>query len=84
MLLDKQEKLYERQSVLKDLLEACQVSECSLNGAGPSAVEDWAGEFEWDARADDVKLNVFGISTYRANQRQVGIFSLTSLCFISW
>lgn len=40
------------------------------DGASTSA-EDWSGVFEWDARADDVKFNIFGIRKYRANQREV-------------
>lgn len=70
-LLDRQEKLQERQSELKDLLEACEASVSRTQCGGSVGVEDWSGHFEWDSRADDVRLNVFGISTYRANQREV-------------
>ncbi|KAK8614748.1 hypothetical protein V6N13_068542 [Hibiscus sabdariffa] len=33
--------------------------------------EDWSGSFDWDSRADDIRFNVFGISSYRPNQREV-------------
>ncbi|OAE23294.1 hypothetical protein AXG93_745s1160 [Marchantia polymorpha subsp. ruderalis] len=36
-----------------------------------STKEDWTGSFEWDKRAADLRLNVFGISTYRTNQREI-------------
>ncbi|MCL7025550.1 hypothetical protein MKW94_023480 [Papaver nudicaule] len=68
-LLDRQEKLYERQSELKSLLDECKTSE-SPSGV-PVAVENWSGQFEWDSRADDVRFNIFGIPTYRANQREI-------------
>ncbi|XXG75491.1 hypothetical protein AAC387_Pa08g0046 [Persea americana] len=71
MLLDRQEKLYERQSELEALLEACKASDSSAGGSIPVTVENWSGEFEWDARADDIRFNVFGISSYRANQREI-------------
>ncbi|XP_044502444.1 ATP-dependent DNA helicase Q-like 2 isoform X2 [Mangifera indica] len=70
-LLDRQEKLQERQSELKALLEACEASVSRTQCGGSVGVEDWSGHFEWDSRADDVRLNVFGISTYRANQREI-------------
>ncbi|KAL9253743.1 ATP-dependent DNA helicase Q-like 2-like protein [Drosera capensis] len=73
ILLDQQEKLYQRQSELKALLE---VEEYEASGShqpeGCSAgVENWSGSFEWDSRADDVRFNLFGISAYRANQREI-------------
>uniref|UniRef100_A0A7C8YKK4 ATP-dependent DNA helicase n=1 Tax=Opuntia streptacantha TaxID=393608 RepID=A0A7C8YKK4_OPUST len=72
ILLDQQEKLYARQSELKALLEDCDASEnyCDDDGAS-TAVENWSGSFGWDSRADDVRLNIFGISSYRANQREI-------------
>lgn len=72
MLLDRQQQLHEKQSDLKALLEAFRASENSANDNPPVGVEDWSGTFEWDSRADDIKLNIFGISKYRANQREVG------------
>ncbi|OVA18414.1 Helicase [Macleaya cordata] len=70
-LLDRQEKLYERQSELKTLLDQCKASG-SPSGVGVTvAVENWSGQFEWDSRADDIRFNIFGISTYRANQREI-------------
>lgn len=70
VLLDQQERLYERQSELQALLEASKGLGPPVNGASTSA-EDWSGSFEWDSQADDFRFNVFGISTYRANQREV-------------
>lgn len=71
ILLDQQEKLKERQSELRKLLETYETSG-SVDVAGPSAPEEnWGGEFEWDSEADDVRFNVFGIPSYRANQREI-------------
>lgn len=70
ILLDQQERLYERQSELQALLEASKDSAYPVNGAS-NAEENWSGIFEWDSRANDVRFNIFGISTYRANQREV-------------
>ncbi|XP_031266750.1 mediator of RNA polymerase II transcription subunit 34 isoform X2 [Pistacia vera] len=70
-LLDRQEKLQDRQSELKAVLEACEASVSPTQCGGSVSVEDWSGPFEWDSRADDVRLNVFGISSYRANQREI-------------
>lgn len=72
ILLDQQENLYARQSELKALLEDCEASENHYDDDGTStAVENWSGSFGWDSRADDVRLNIFGISSYRANQREI-------------
>lgn len=73
-LLEKQESLYQRQSELKNLLEAAKGSGNHVNDSVPTTVENWSGPFEWDSEADDVRFNVFGISTYRANQREVTTF----------
>lgn len=74
LLLDKQERLYERQSDLKLLLE-----ECKAHGGSDATIsvsnEDWSGQFEWDGRAEDIRFNIFGISAYRANQREVRVRS---------
>ncbi|XP_062028178.1 ATP-dependent DNA helicase Q-like 2 isoform X2 [Rosa rugosa] len=70
VLLDQQERLYERQSELQALLEASKGPGSPVNGDS-TATEDWSGSFEWDSQADDVRFNVFGISTYRANQREI-------------
>ncbi|BBH02719.1 RECQ helicase L2 [Prunus dulcis] len=70
ILLDQQERLYERQSELKAILEACKESGYPVNGAS-TTVEDWSGPFEWDSQADDTRFNIFGISAYRANQREI-------------
>lgn len=71
-LLEHQERLQERQSHLRSLLDGLKESENNTEeNAAPVAVEDWSRSFEWDSRADDVRFNVFGISSYRANQREV-------------
>lgn len=75
-LLDRQEKLYDRQSELKALFEASEGNGdgCSAGEGAPScSILDYSGSFEWDDRADDVRFNIFGISEYRANQREVSI-----------
>ncbi|XVE53924.1 hypothetical protein DITRI_Ditri03aG0041000 [Diplodiscus trichospermus] len=64
-LLERQEKLYQRQSELKTLLETCPLPVTTV------PAEDWSGPFDWDSRADDIRLNVFGISSYRPNQREI-------------
>lgn len=69
--MDRQEKLYDRQSELKALLESCEVSACENKDGTTGTSENWSGEFDWDSRAIDVRLNVFGITSYRANQREV-------------
>ncbi|KAK6137198.1 hypothetical protein DH2020_029063 [Rehmannia glutinosa] len=71
VLLDQQEKLYERQSELKALLEHKESSRSHGDGEASVSVENWSGPFEWDSEADDVRFNVFGISAYRANQREI-------------
>jgi len=40
-------------------------------GASKSGKEDWLGSFGWDDRAADIRLNLFGIKSYRQNQQQV-------------
>lgn len=71
ILLDRQEKLYEKQSELQSVLEACKESRSPADGGGSVTVENWSGAFEWDAQADDIRFNVFGISSYRANQQEI-------------
>ena len=70
-MLDRQEKLYERQSELKVLLEDCEASGSPRSDGTTVSVENCSGPFEWDSQADDVRFNIFGISKYRANQREV-------------
>ncbi|KAI4327946.1 hypothetical protein L6164_020350 [Bauhinia variegata] len=70
-LMERQEKLYEKKSDLQAILEACKESEKHANNGAPSTVENWSGPFEWDSEADDIRLNIFGIPTYRANQREI-------------
>ncbi|KAF8111817.1 hypothetical protein N665_0072s0029 [Sinapis alba] len=75
-LIEHQDRLYERKSELKTLLKAVTASGTTSVAAsscpdGSSAVENWSEPFEWDSRADDVRFNTFGISKYRANQREI-------------
>ncbi|CAL1386678.1 unnamed protein product [Linum trigynum] len=70
-LFDRQEKLEERQSELRALLEACKASGSPVQGCPSTTSENWSGPFQWDSEADDVRLNVFGIPSYRANQREI-------------
>lgn len=80
-LIEKQEKLYERRSELQVLLETCPID--VKDGSVPTNVqaEDWSRSFDWDSQADDIRFNVFGISSYRPNQREVGC--LIPLCLIT-
>ncbi|XP_057799121.1 ATP-dependent DNA helicase Q-like 2 isoform X1 [Salvia miltiorrhiza] len=70
-LLEQQENLHERQSELKALLEHNESSRSHGGDEASVSVENWSGSFEWDSQADDVRLNIFGISAYRANQREI-------------
>ncbi|CAL5039480.1 unnamed protein product [Urochloa decumbens] len=70
-LLDRQEELYERQSQLKALLEVSKISENKSNCESSVTMEDWSGNFPWDSQADDTRFNVFGINSYRSNQREI-------------
>ena len=71
-LLDKQEKLYEKQSELKAVLESYQDLEKPEQDNAASQAENWSGSFEWDNEADDITFNSLVIHSYRANQREVG------------
>ncbi|KAK8949543.1 Mediator of RNA polymerase II transcription subunit 34 [Platanthera zijinensis] len=71
LLLDRQEVLYKKQSELKALLEERKESGASANNNVTTEVADWSATFEWDAQADDTRFNIFGISSYRANQREI-------------
>ncbi|KAL3598852.1 hypothetical protein D5086_006770 [Populus alba] len=75
LLLERQEKLHERQSELKFLLEAYKASgtgnSANENASRSSSLEDWSGSFEWDSQADDARLNIFGIPSYRQNQKEI-------------
>lgn len=73
-LIEHQDRLYERKSELKTLLKAVSASVTPVAPScpdGSSAVENWSEPFEWDSRADDIRFNIFGISKYRANQREI-------------
>ncbi|PAN43831.1 hypothetical protein PAHAL_8G269100 [Panicum hallii] len=70
-LLDRQEELYERQSQLKALLEVSKMSRNKSNYESSVTLEDWSGSFPWDSQADDTRFNVFGITSYRSNQREI-------------
>nr|XP_025877517.1 mediator of RNA polymerase II transcription subunit 34 isoform X7 [Oryza sativa Japonica Group] len=69
-LIDRQEELYERESQLKAMLEVSKASNNTINNTPSVGPKDWSGSFLWDSRADDVRFNVFGISSYRQNQRE--------------
>ena len=81
IFLDRQEKLHDRQSELKSLLENCESSGNHASSGPVVSSENWSGPFEWDSEADDVRFNVFGISTYRPNQREVSAISIILYCF---
>ncbi|CAA7061241.1 unnamed protein product [Microthlaspi erraticum] len=73
-LIEHQDRLYERKSELKTLLKAVASSGSPAASSAfdaNNAVENWSESFEWDSRADDVRFNIFGISKYRANQREI-------------
>ncbi|KAI8547502.1 hypothetical protein RHMOL_Rhmol07G0200800 [Rhododendron molle] len=70
ILLDRQGKLYERQSELNALFEDSEASGCPWDD-GTAVTENWLETFEWDSQADDVRFNIFGIPEYRANQREI-------------
>ncbi|KAK6782743.1 hypothetical protein RDI58_020539 [Solanum bulbocastanum] len=70
-LLDRQEKLHERQFELRALVESCESSSGPGSDNAAVPVDDWSRPFEWDSQADDIRFNVFGISKYRANQREI-------------
>ncbi|ONM00882.1 Mediator of RNA polymerase II transcription subunit 34 [Zea mays] len=70
-LLDRQEELYERQAQLKALLEASKLTRNTTINTSSVAPEDWSGSFPWDLEADDTRFNIFGISSYRSNQREI-------------
>ncbi|XP_009397795.2 ATP-dependent DNA helicase Q-like 2 isoform X1 [Musa acuminata AAA Group] len=70
-LLDRQEGLHKRQSELKALLEECETSKSTAQVDSSVATDDWSADFEWDSRAEDIRFNVFSISSYRANQREI-------------
>lgn len=72
-LLDHQEKLLERQTELKTLLEEYEASEKAVDDKTSVTRNDWSVDFEWDSRAEDIRFNVFGIPSYRTNQREVSI-----------
>uniref|UniRef100_A0A804LPS4 ATP-dependent DNA helicase n=1 Tax=Zea mays TaxID=4577 RepID=A0A804LPS4_MAIZE len=70
-LHDIQEELYERQAQLKALLEASKLTRNTTINTSSVAPEDWSGSFPWDLEADDTRFNIFGISSYRSNQREI-------------
>lgn len=75
-LIEHQDRLYERKNELKTLLKALPAASSGspvASSGGSSAIENWSEPFEWDSRADDVRFNIFGISNYRANQKEVSM-----------
>lgn len=67
-----------------EAFEASRGSPIQYGGSSSTAVENWSGTFEWDSRADDVRLNVFGIPVYRANQREVIALPFFFFFFLSF
>jgi ATP-dependent DNA helicase Q1 len=63
--------LLQQQSELQGLLASCRTENDSHKGISKSSKEDWSGPFEWDDRAADIRLNVFGIASYRQNQQEI-------------
>ncbi|XP_068649970.1 ATP-dependent DNA helicase Q-like 2 [Aristolochia californica] len=70
-LLNRQEHLLGRQSELQVLLEECETSGPLTNTGISVTQDDFTGAFEWDSEAEDIRFNVFGIRSYRANQREI-------------
>ncbi|KAL4302340.1 hypothetical protein GQ457_10G015510 [Hibiscus cannabinus] len=70
-LLARQENLHERRSELQALLGTCPTDVMDVSATTTAQAEDWSGSFDWDSRADDIRFNVFGISSYRPNQREI-------------
>ncbi|KAJ1692145.1 hypothetical protein LUZ63_008843 [Rhynchospora breviuscula] len=67
LLQDQTQPLLER-SLLDELKES-QTS--TPQNDNENAAEDWSRCFHWDSRADDIRFNTFGLSSYRANQREI-------------
>ncbi|KAI5071425.1 hypothetical protein GOP47_0013676 [Adiantum capillus-veneris] len=76
-LLERQETLLEQQTELQCLLDSmCDASKEGNNSvrqkdAAESSEKNWTGPFRWNKEADSTLLNVFGISSYRTNQREI-------------
>ncbi|KAJ7554996.1 hypothetical protein O6H91_05G018700 [Diphasiastrum complanatum] len=74
-LLEHQGRLLEQKSELLNLIRSCKVSKhenlWTDEKTGRPIQEDWTRSFEWDQQAQDILLNVFGISSYRTNQREI-------------
>ncbi len=56
---------------LRESFDGCRTEYDTHKGISKSSKEDWSGPFEWDDRAADIRLNVFGIASYRQNQQEV-------------
>ncbi|KAL2629458.1 hypothetical protein R1flu_014144 [Riccia fluitans] len=72
-LLQHQENLEQQRDELQALLESCREQEGigPVSGSSSSTKENWTGSFEWDERAAELRLNIFGINSYRPNQREI-------------
>ncbi|KAG0625747.1 hypothetical protein M758_2G078000 [Ceratodon purpureus] len=75
-LLQTQESLFLREAELEQQLSLCRdvaAHDESGGTVGASMLgrEDWSGTFEWDERAADIRLNLFGIKSYRQNQHEI-------------
>ncbi|XP_024516913.1 mediator of RNA polymerase II transcription subunit 34 isoform X2 [Selaginella moellendorffii] len=68
VLCDRQARLLEEQAELRQLIDCCRASE---EDDIQIIEQDWSGNFEWDNEASNLLLNVFGISTFRRNQREI-------------
>jgi hypothetical protein len=68
--------MFSRWSVCRDV--AAHDENGGTVGASKSGKEDWSGTFEWDKRAADIRLNLFGIKSYRQNQHEVCFFGFGS------
>jgi ATP-dependent DNA helicase Q1 len=83
-LIERQEKLLEQKAELQNLLDAfCDAREEDVKvGKSEDTVEEteehWKQSFSWEKEANDVLLNIFGLRSFRANQREVRCFHYIS------
>ena len=79
-LIERQEKLFEQKAELQNLLDAfCGVHEdvkVSKEETVDETDEHWQQPFPWDKEANDILLNLFGLHSFRANQREVCYFDI--------
>ncbi|KAH7439704.1 hypothetical protein KP509_04G073400 [Ceratopteris richardii] len=76
-LLERQQMLLEQQTELQCLLDSmCDSKSEHANTIGQKddaadSAKTWTGTFPWDKEADSALLNIFGLSSYRTNQREI-------------